>query len=63
MHTKSMSESTGDFTRTEFTNHPHNGCGGRVKVELWESHCGGYEDEKFTCERCGKVWWVEGPDS
>lgn len=29
----------------------------------WESDCGGYEDYQYECHGCGKVWWVEGPDS
>lgn len=31
--------------------------------EKWESSCGGYEDYKYTCLRCGAVHWVEGIDS
>lgn len=34
-----------------------------ISVELWESSCGGYEDEKFTCSNCKYTWWVEGPDA
>lgn len=36
-----------------------------VRVEPWSSSCGGYEDEKHTCENpgCGHVRWVEGIDS
>ncbi len=32
-------------------------------VEQWDSHCGGYEDFKYTCTVCGKVHWVDGIDS
>lgn len=36
-----------------------------AKVQVWESHCGGYEDVKYTCTNpaCGKVWWMDGIDS
>lgn len=36
-------------------------CGkATVSVELWESTDGAFEDEKFICESCGYVWWVDG---
>lgn len=34
-----------------------------VRSELHESSCGGYEDERNQCLKCGKVWWVDGIDS
>jgi hypothetical protein len=64
MHTKSMSESEGTFSSNRYSDRPHNkDCDGRVRVETWESSCGGYEDYKMTCEKCQKVWWVDGIDS
>jgi hypothetical protein len=64
MHTQPMPESAGTFTKTTYSDKPHNAtCDGRVRIEQWESSCGGYEDDKLTCEKCGHVWWVEGPDS
>lgn len=39
-------------------------CGEQqVSCTPWESDCGGYEDYQYECDACGKVWWVEGPDS
>lgn len=34
-----------------------------VWYRIWESECGGYEDYKYECSSCGKVWWVEGSDA
>jgi uncharacterized protein with PIN domain len=34
-----------------------------VKTRIWESNCGGFEDEKHECQACGHVFWVEGIDS
>ncbi len=34
-----------------------------VTVQTWESHCGGFEDYKYTCGACGHVWWIDGIDS
>lgn len=63
MHTKSMSESEGEFTDTKFSTRSCPKCNGQVKVETWESSCGGYEDYKYTCVQCKHVWWVDGIDS
>lgn len=63
MHTKPMPETAGEFTKSDVAKRPCPKCGGQVRVQLWESSCGGYEDEKYTCESCNHVWWVEGPDS
>lgn len=65
MHTKEMSEHDGTFGNKRPS--PHRcrkpGCGGAMTYEVWESSCGGYEDEKHTCSKCGHGFWVEGPDS
>lgn len=39
-------------------------CGSNnVWYAKWDSSCGGWEDLKYHCRACGKVWWVEGIDS
>jgi hypothetical protein len=38
-------------------------CSGPVVYRTWESSCGGYEDDKFKCTKCGHTWWVDGCDS
>jgi hypothetical protein len=62
-HMRTMSEHEGEFTKETISHRPCSSCGGQVVVELWESSCGGYEDEKHTCKQCGRSWWVDGPDS
>jgi hypothetical protein len=65
MHTQPMADSDGTFGDEK----PATGvrcrkCDGRnITVRTWESSCGGYEDEKYSCGDCGHYWWVEGPDS
>ena len=41
------------------------GCGGQVMHQTWESSCGGYVDDKFTCSNpsCEYERWVDGIDS
>lgn len=34
-----------------------------VTEQVWESHCGGFEDYKYTCTSCQHVWWVDGIDT
>jgi hypothetical protein len=34
-----------------------------MKYRVWESSCGGYEDNNYWCSSCGHSWWVDGPDS
>ena len=65
MHSKPMADSEGDFGKEEATPLACPKCGkvGQVFAQTWESHCGGFEDERYECLSCGKVWWVEGPDS
>lgn len=63
-HTKSVEVHEGEFTAHEMSDVACTKCGVRdVEVHHWESSCGGYEDDKFTCRACGHYWWVEGPDS
>lgn len=64
MHTKSILESDGSFKQIEQKyDCPHCKSKNSVSIKIWESSCGGYEDEKNSCEKCGKIWWVEGIDS
>jgi PHP family Zn ribbon phosphoesterase len=37
-------------------------CGAPVKVRVWESSDGGYEDYQYRCE-AGHTWWIDGIDS
>lgn len=34
-----------------------------VSEQQWDSHCGGFEDHKYTCASCAHVWWIDGIDS
>lgn len=69
MHTGPMSDHDGDFGDAKPCDRrcprKKDGavCGGAMTVQVWESHCGGYEDHRFTCTSCGKVVWVDGIDS
>lgn len=63
MHTKPSAEHEGTFTKEAASEHPCRVCGAPVRVQLWESSCGGYEDEKHTCTQCGRVFWIDGIDS
>jgi DNA-directed RNA polymerase subunit M/transcription elongation factor TFIIS len=35
---------------------------GCVRLQVWESSDGAYDDEKYTCQ-CGNTWWTDGIDS
>lgn len=65
MHTAPMTESAGDLNEPLKTECPCRKCEavGTVTYQIWESHCGGYEDLKFDCAACGATWWVDGPDA
>jgi hypothetical protein len=63
MHTAPMPDSAGDFKDWKESPTKHHSCGGAVLYRTWESSCGGYEDVQYHCEKCGKRWWVEGPDA
>lgn len=41
----------------------HCGEKGGLEVREWESSCGGYEDYQYRCTKCGRDWWVDGPDA
>ena len=70
MHTAPMPESDGTFESDWKPTKPENptftcrACGSdNVWYRVWESSCGGYEDVKYHCRACGRVWWVEGADA
>jgi DNA-directed RNA polymerase subunit M/transcription elongation factor TFIIS len=64
MHTKPMAEHEGQFRPPTKSACRCPKCEHRgATVEVWDSNCGGYEDEKLTCDSCGYVWWVDGPDA
>jgi hypothetical protein len=65
MHTKPMAEHEGSFGPAKEAQRRCPKCDAPMSVKTWESSCGGYEDEKYSCsnERCGHVVWVDGPDS
>lgn len=62
MHAKPISESDGDWEPCDMK---CPGCGeaGHVFCRIWESSCGGYEDFRYECRKCGNSWWIEGPDA
>lgn len=65
-HMGPMPESSGQLSEAKVREElPCRRCKetGCVAMQIWESSCGGYEDLKFTCLACGKVWWVDGIDS
>lgn len=66
MPTKPMSESEGTFDgewKLSDRPCPHCGVQGQLYYRVWESSCGGHEDEKNECRACGKTRWVEGADA
>jgi hypothetical protein len=62
---RQFSELEGEFTSKMTVDFPcPKRCGNRrITCQLWESSDGGYEDNKYTCQGCGHVWWVDGPDA
>lgn len=65
MHTQPIPESAGTFREPDACKFNCRFCDGvkTVTCKTWESSCGGYEDDKYTCAKCGKSWWVDGADS
>lgn len=64
MHSKPMAEHEGTFKDPEKELGECPKCKKKaVKIKVWESHCGGFEDEKHECQACGHTFWVEGIDS
>lgn len=64
-HYGSMPESAGTFTLGLVLEIPCRTC---EKItphlcQVWHSNDGAYVDEKFTCNVCGRVHWVDGIDS
>jgi hypothetical protein len=62
-HMQPMAETEGEFTSEHESKHPCRKCGGPARYQVWESNCGGYEDYKYTCTKCGYVWWIDGLDA
>ena len=64
MHTGPMRDSDGVFDEWKTTTLTCRKCvGANVVRRVWESSCGGYEDDQYHCNDCGNSWWVEGPDA
>lgn len=64
MHTTPMADSEGDFGERHKSSVSCPKCSEKNCVyQVWESHCGGFEDYFYTCESCKKTWWVDGIDS
>ncbi len=64
MHTKPMSEDEGELNASVPTDRACPQCRAQKTTrQTWESSCGGYEDDKYTCGACGHVWWIDGIDS
>jgi hypothetical protein len=65
MHTAPMKDSEGTFNEWRLSEVAT--CwkctSDRVEYRVWESNCGGYEDNQYRCIACGEQWWVEGIDS
>jgi DNA-directed RNA polymerase subunit M/transcription elongation factor TFIIS len=64
MHTRPVNDSSGEFIET---NNPPLKCPKcnqfSVYCKTWKSSCGGYEDTKHTCKKCGYYWWIDGIDA
>lgn len=63
MHTEPMTDDEGDFGDAQESSRKCGKCCAPMLVQTWSSHCGGYEDFRYTCPVCGHVAWVEGIDS
>ena len=63
-HTQQLPESAGALDEEKPTDRTCPKCGAKTCVySVWESSCGGYEDEKHSCTTCEHVWWIDGPDA
>ena len=65
MHSNPVSNSDGTFKAPIIAKRKCSKCGSQMTVEVWESSCGGYEDEFFACtnDKCKHSYWVDGGDS
>jgi ssDNA-binding Zn-finger/Zn-ribbon topoisomerase 1 len=65
VHTGPMSETSGELSDAAPTDRKCPKCGAPMTRQAWESSCGGYEDDKYSCTApaCRHVHWVEGIDS
>ena len=63
-HTRQLAEHEGKFNAPQPSDRSCPKCGEKkVTVRIWDSDCGGYEDEKYECGACSHYWWVDGPDA
>lgn len=61
---RTYSEFEGDLSAARLTPHICKKCNNKtVFAQEWESSDGGYTDYKYTCKTCGKIFWIDGPDS
>jgi len=61
-----MSDIDGDYDpekQIDYQTCPKCGKNDNIWLKVWHSHCGGYEDNRYECKICYKVWWIDGPDS
>jgi len=64
MHTKPMRDSDGKFSEWKMCYSTKCNCGSEdVQCRLWESNCGGYTDSEYKCNKCKRIWWIDGSDS
>ncbi len=63
MHTREMADHEGTFGDDKPSPHKCQRCGCAMTYRVWESSCGGYEDEKHACTGCLFYFWIDGPDS
>ena len=62
--TPGMADSQGAFSDAGIADAKCRKCGhDGLKVEEWDSSCGGWTDYKYTCPACGHFHWVEGADA
>jgi len=63
-HMAPMPDSAGEFDEWKKCSVPCPKCKGTERYyRVWESSCGGYEDEQHECRACGWKQWFDGPDS
>jgi transposase-like protein len=63
-HSRQYEEHEGDLSKSSVQKYDCPRCKKKEMThQTWESHCGSYEDSKYTCGNCGFVEWYDGPDS
>jgi len=66
MHTKTMPESEGKFTKEGIAGElfcPKCKRNGTIRWKTWDSSCGDYTDTKYICTACHHYWWADGADA